>query len=203
MPSLRLPLALAFLLVALLSLVQVNAYRGAEVTDRVTFTIDATGNAALALAAGSGNAVNQVSTTANGILQIDFRHGYAGNSYGFQTTRTSSTSGLTVPADIYQMRQVFTVTNNGGDCQDVTVHIAGGTAVNLTDIYGRGAGANPPGLLLWSSGSGTSGNRVKLSPPGGGSNQMVVDFWWQAATATASTGTFAIKVSATRSATCP
>lgn len=198
--SARLPFALAFALAALLSLVNVSAYQQAVVTDRVSVRVDATGNAALALAAGGGNAVNQVSTTANGVLRVDFRKGYGGLVQSFQTTRSSG--GRTVAADIFRMRQVFTITNNGGDCQDVSVYVAAGTPVNLTDIYGRLAGGPAPGTQLWTGGAPTA-SRVKLYPPALGSNQMVVDFWWQAATAVATAGNFTLRVSATRSATCP
>ena len=71
MSGFRLPLVITFLLAALLSLVNVSAYRGATVTEGLTIQVVNTGSAALALAAGTGNAVNQVSM-ANGILQIDF-----------------------------------------------------------------------------------------------------------------------------------
>lgn len=196
MSGFRLPLVITFLLAALLSLVNVSAYRGATVTEGLTIQVVNTGSAALALAAGTGNAVNQVSM-ANGILQIDFRKGSGVANHSFQPARGS------VAADIFQMRQVFTITNNGTTCQDVSIYVSSGSPTNLTAIYGRLTGGVTPGIqLAGAGGMQIVGNKVKLQPAPT-SNQMVLDFWWQASTQVDASGNFGVQVSSTKSATCP
>jgi len=197
----RLPLTIACVLTALLSLVNVSAYRQATVTDGLSIQVVNTGSAALALAAGTGNAANQVSAV-NGTLQLDFRKGYAGGIHSFRQART----GPTAAADVFQMRQVFTITNNGAYCQDVSVYVSSGTATNLTGIYGRLYSVWPtmlPATQLAGAGGGQiPANKVKLQPSPS-SNQMVADFYWQAATPVAASGNFGIQVFSTQSATCP
>ena len=106
-------------------------------------------------------------------------------------------------ADIFQMRQVFTITNNSTTCQDVSVYVSSGSPTNLTAIYGRLTGGVTPGIqLAGAGGMQIVGNKVKLQPAPT-SNQMVLDFWWQASTQVDASGNFGVQVSSTKSATCP
>lgn len=199
MRSVPLPLLAAFILATLISAVNVAAYKQASPENGLSLTVDSTGSAGLALAGGTGNPAYQVSTY-NGMLQIDFRKGYGGSTFAFQPTGTGP-NGVSLAGDIFQMRQVMTVTNNGGNCQDVAVYVVGSAPTNLAAIYGRLTGAATPGTQMASTNGAATGSTVKLGV--GSSNQMQVDFWWEAANTVATAGTFTIRVSGTKSATCP
>lgn len=196
--GIRLPLTIAFLLAALLSLVNVSAYRQASVTEGMSIQVYSTGSAALALAAGTGNAANQVSTT-NGILQIDYRKGFGAANHSFQELR----GGGTIPADLFKMLQVFTITNNGATCQDVAVYVSGSSVPSLSGIYGRLTGGATPGTQLATAGGAQNGAAIVKLQPSPTNNQMVLDFWWQSTGSVGTNGTFAIQVSSTKSASCP
>lgn len=199
MRTIPLPLLAAFLLATLISAVNVAAYKQASPVNGLSLTVDSTGSAGLALAGGTGNPAYQVSTY-NGMLQIDFRKGFGGSPFTFQPTGTGA-NGVSLSGDIFQMRQVMTVTNNGGHCQDVAVYVAGSAPTNLAAIYGRLTGGAIPGTQLATTNGAATGGTVKLGV--GSNNQMQVDFWWDATSTVASAGTFTVRVSGSKSATCP
>ena len=190
-------MALALSLIALLSLVNVSAYQTAAVTARTTMTVTNSSNAALSVAAGPGNARNQVRTTAHGQVQIDFRLGAGGRVSGFRAS------------DVYHMRRVLMVTNSlsadpkGIDCHDVSVFVSEGTPTNLTEIRGWLTTGAPTGSIqLWSAAAGRLTNRVKLGTTAA-TNQMYVEFRWSAGTDVSQAGNFTLAVEGTKSTTCP
>lgn len=185
----RLLLTLALLLVVLMTTIPATAFKRTVISDASRITVSSSDVAGLAVAASSGNSVNQV-TYAGGQIQVHFGKGFGGSVYALQTSRTQAT--LAVAADDIKMLNVLRVTNNSGYCQDVAVWVSAGTAVNLTNIYGRSGGL--PDTLL-----GTA-SRVRRVQPG---DQMFVDFWWNATTAVASPGNFTISIKGTQSASCP
>ncbi|HLO04914.1 MAG TPA: hypothetical protein VK191_17535, partial [Symbiobacteriaceae bacterium] len=177
--------------VVLMTSVPTNAFKVTGISNTGSITVGQSNVAGLAVSASAGNSINQV-TYSGGQVQVHFGKGTGGTVFAFQTSRTQST--LSVAADDIKMLNVLTVTNNSGYCQDVAVWVSSGTAVNLTNIYGRPPGGAQPGTLL-----GTS-NRVQKLQVGG---QMVVDFWWNATSTVTSPGTFTLTVKGTQSASCP
>lgn len=188
MATRRLLLAVALLMVALVATVPTSAYKRTGITNLSSISVTQSAVAGLAVAAGTGNAVNQV-TYAGGQVQVDFGKGSTGASFALQNPRTVATYSLA--ADQIKMLNVLTVTNNSTYCQNVAVWVSSGTAVNLTSIYGRG-GALPDTLL------GTSSQVRKLQPGG----QMMVDFWWNATNSAGTPGNFTLTISGTATS-CP
>lgn len=185
----RLLLALALLLVVLATAVPTNAFKTTGITNMGSITVASSTAAGLAVSAAAGNSVNQV-TYSSGQVQVHFGKGTGGTLFALREGRSQST--YSVAADNIKMLSVLTVTNNSSYCQDVAVWVSSGSALNLTNIYGRG-GAAPDTLLGLS-------NRVRKVQPGG---QMVVDFWWNATTPAGTPGNFTLTIKGTQSASCP
>lgn len=200
----QLPLALTFILAAGVSAVNVNAFKAAEVSNPTSLTVVSTTSAALALSPGTGAGQAQASVSGR-MLQVDFRKGYnfPNTNYSLQRNRTGG--GMTLIGDVFRMRDVFRVTNNSDDCQNVSVYVTSGGQTHLLGIYGRG---DPTALVNGTQFAGVSGARIaansfKLGTTSG-ADTVAIDFWWQATTTAVNTSnTFTIQVSATVSPTCP
>jgi hypothetical protein len=184
-------LVLALLMLALLATVHASAFKVTHVGNEASIIVSQSDIAGLAVAVSSGNSPNQV-TYSGGQVQVHFAKGTGAAVFSLQQGRTQAT--LSVAADILKMLSVLSVTNNSSYCQDIAVWVTTGTAINLTNIYGRPPAGAQPGTLL-----GTSSNILKVQPAG----QMVVDFWWTATTAAASPGSFTVTVKGSKSASCP
>lgn len=190
----RLPLLIAFTLAALLALVNVSAYSQGAVTSGATITVASTSSAALALSSTS-----PMAAISGGILQVDFRQGN-GSNRSLQTSYASG--GVTVGADLMQMKDVFRVTNASSQCLMLSVYVSSGSPGNLTAIYGRLPTDPLPGTQLGSALGAQTANRVNLGAAGSGKEQMLADFHWLASNSTAA-GNFTVKVTGLQTATCP
>lgn len=197
MNALRMPVRIAFTAVALLSLVNVFAYQRATVTSGGTVSIVHTNSASLALTSTSPLVSYQ-----NRVMQINFTRGALPGELGFRPTRT--VGGLQVMGDRYEMRDVFRITNNDSlQCRAVQVLVSQGTPTNLEAIWGR----SPTGVFAATQLAGALGgaplNTVRLGPAGSGKNSLLVDFHWHAVQEVTSSGSFAIEVRGTVTASCP
>lgn len=186
-------LIIAFVAAAALSMVNVSAYQQVSVSSGMSVTVTNTGSAALALTSSSPMA------SGGDTMSINFQLGNGGTR-SFLSTHT--TGGVTVTGDLMQMRDVFRVTNNGTQCQNVAVYVSGGTPTNLSAIYGRIPTDALPGTQLAGSLGVTTGSVVNLGVAGSGKNQMIADVHWSAGSATAA-GNFTIQVSSAYTASCP
>ncbi|MBI3968298.1 MAG: hypothetical protein HY329_21890 [Chloroflexi bacterium] len=185
----QLPAMVAVILVSLLSITHVSAYKQARVTNGLSLTVVSTNSAALAL-----SSVSSMATISSGVMRIDFQQGN-GAARSFNTTRTSG--GFTLTGDSYQMRDVFRVTNNDTQDQCVSVFVSSGSPTNLTDIYGR-LNETFLGTQLASALGAQTANRVNLTA----GSTMKLDFHWSATSSDAG-GTFTIRVTSANQTTCP
>lgn len=191
MAARRLALVTVLLVLSLMTTVQSSAFKITGVNNSSSLIVGQSDVAGLAVGASSGNSAYAV-TYVGGQVQVHFGKGNSGTVYSLQTTRTQS--NLTVVPDTLKMLNVLNVTNNSGYCQDVAVWVSAGSAVNLTNIYGRPTGGAQPGTALNSP-----TNTLKVQPGG----TMVVDFWWTATSTVTTSGTFTLTVKGTKSASCP
>jgi hypothetical protein len=182
----RFPLAAAIVMTGLLSVVNVHAYKTANVNEKTTLTVVRTDSAALAITSSDPLAVLK----ANGMVGIDF-------SYGGKQFRLSS-STPTVAADVFQMRKIVKVSNTTSDCFTVSVSVPGANAVNLTDIWGHDNAGTAYHLATTGGLQGPQTFNMGISST---NTDLYLDFYWTAG-GTATRNTFNILVSAAKR-TCP
>lgn len=184
---------IAFVTAVALSMVNVSAYQQVNVSSGLSVSVTNTGSAALALSSTSPMA------SSGDEMSINFQLGNGGTR-GLLSGH--STGGVALAGDLLQMRDVFRVTNNGNQCQNVAVYVSSGTPTNLSAIYGRLPTDALPGTLLGGALGAATGSVVNLGAAGSGKNQMIVDVHWSAGSATTA-GNFSIQVSSAYTATCP
>lgn len=181
----QLPLAAAVVATALLSVVNVQAFRSASANETATITVARTDQAALALISNSPLA----NYGSNGMLSIDF-------SYGSRQMQLAS-AGPSVAADTLQMRKIFRVNNPTSSCYTLRVYVPGANATNLTSITGYDNANNP--FPMASTGGAQAGT---FNMGTTATNQdLYLTFGWTAGTSS-TRGNFDILVSATERA-CP
>jgi hypothetical protein len=186
MRSLNGPLVVAVALVALVSTINVHAYRRATTRETTSFYVDTTMNATLSITTGALGAYR------NGMLYVDFGRG--------KTLYTGTTATPAVARDTYVMRKVFTITNNSTSCYQINVHVPSGNVPNLTGIYG--ADTNGAGPIALAGGGGkqltATTNWYNITANG----SMTVEFDWTATQEVTAATPFQLKV-LSQPRTCP
>lgn len=186
----RLAVALAMFLAALLSLTSTLALESGNITGRQTVNVSTTGSAMVALAPGSGAgnaaATAYVSPT-TGSLVLDFTRGSGGASgYAFAANRAGATY-----KDLVKYKGLFTVTNNSAETRCIAVYVPTGSAPDLDAIYIRTA--SEVGTDGWKV-AGTGGSQVSCRPTVTAGMQVLVDFWWRIGTGESGVGSASFDV---------
>ncbi|HYF94730.1 MAG TPA: hypothetical protein VD969_21155 [Symbiobacteriaceae bacterium] len=186
----RLMVALAMFLAAVLTLTSTLALESAQVTSGQTVTVTTTGSALLALTPGTGDG-NAASTAyvsgTTGALVLDFTRGYgSGSGYAFAANRAGAAY-----KDLIKYKGLFKITNNSMDTQCISVYVPAGNAADLDAVYIRTAGEI--GTDGWKV-AGTGGARVSCRPTVTAGTQVLVDFWWRISTSESGVGSASFDV---------
>lgn len=194
----RVFIAVALFLTALLSLNSTLALQSANVTTKHNgITVTTTGAAMLGLApgTGTGNAAQTayVSST-TGALVLDFTRGKGSTSgKAFVANR----AGLAYK-DLIKYKGLFEVTNRSAETQCISVYVPSGGVANLDGIYIRQAGDTGDGWLVAGAGGARSSCRTNIPA----NTKVFVDFWWRIETTESGVGTvpvsFTVWVEGTR-----
>ncbi|HWI63374.1 MAG TPA: hypothetical protein VNT75_16175 [Symbiobacteriaceae bacterium] len=187
----RYVIVLALAVAAMLTLTQTSAIQSAAVTNRQSITVTNTSSALLALApsptSGAGNSGGTAYLSGSSLL-LDFQKGFPGTNRGFLQ------AGGTTYTDQYRFKNLFTVTNQSGSNQCVSVTVSG-SAPDMSGIYLRAAGdpLSANGTQVAQTG-GAYVNCHTLTP----GSTAEVDIWFAITSTTASTFSFDVRVGASR-----
>ena len=180
-------LVFSLMLAAMLTLTQTMALQSAAVSSRQTIPVTTTSAALLALAPGLGPGNSGGSAFLVGdTLLLDLRKGNGATNWGFLQNTLPYT-------DQYRFKNLFTVTNQSGSSQCVTVWVSG-IAPDIAGVYLRPSGTPVSDAGTQVAGAGGSYLGCLLVGVGAA---VEVDFWF-AIGPTAAAYSFDVRVEATR-----
>lgn len=186
----RLLVALAMFLTALLSLTSTLALQSGQVTSKQNITVTSTGSALLSLTPGTGDgnaAQTAYISPTTGSLTLDFSRGRLNSpGYGFVANQAGASY-----KDLIKYKGLFQVTNQSRDTQCISVYVPTATATDLEAIYVR----TPSETATdgWKV-AGAGGSRVSCRPTVNYGTTLLVDFWWRIGTTEAGVGSTSFNV---------